>query len=352
MTMLVGLSCSLATGARTYDCVIAKLNEEVILASDLADVLRERQGLAHVSDPVAAADMHAVKILLDRKLLLNVARRSNVEVPEAEIQEQVEAMVAEARARYPSSAEFTRDVAEEYGSLEKFKLELARRAKDDYRIARAVASRFTITDAEVAKFEQECRNDGMRPESFRLRRIGVAIDSETSRGGEKALARVAALLRAGTQARLSFAETAKRYSEIPGEAAMGGDLGYISAEKLAPEVLKAVEKLEPGQVTPPLVTGHYACIFYVEAKRGARSALYEKRFLETRDALLGESRRKASLILFDQRLASKVPAEYKDSLRQSVLGSTKSAAPPTSTSAPTTVPGEKHRRSLFRIFSH
>lgn len=306
--------------ARMYDRVIAKLNDEVILASDLAEILREKKGLLNVSDPIASADKESVKALLDRTLLLGVAKRNVSTVPENEIQDQVEAMVAEVRGRYPSESEFLRDVKEQYGSLEKFKQELARRATTDYRIARAVGMRFTVTDADAARFEEECRQKGVRPESYHLRRMGVPINEDTSVGRSRALGRVEALLRTATEERLQFAEAARRYSEIPGEAAVGGDLGYIPAEKLAPELRQAVEKLAPGQVTRPLVCGNFACIFYLEAKRGAKSALYEKRFLESREALLKEHRRKANLVLYDSRLVSKIPPDYQGCLRDSAGG--------------------------------
>ncbi len=352
--MLFVVAAQIAPGGQTLDRVIAKLNEEVILASDLADVLREKRGYGRAADPVAEADTQAVKTLLDRKLLLTVARRSVADVPQGEIQDQVEAMVAEARSHYPSKEAFLKDVTEEYGSLERFKQDLARRATEDYRIGRAVASRFTVTDSDVAEFEAECRRKGTRAESFRLRRIGVAIDTESTRGREKALARVANVLRLGTEAHLSFEETARRYSEIPEEAAMGGDLGYIPAEKLAPEVLRAVEKLEPGQVTPPLVTGNYACVFYVDAKRGARSALYERRFLAARETLLQEHRRKASLILYDKRLASKIPAEYKHCIQSSVVSSS-STGKLADVRERETYPSsknERRRRGILKFFSH
>lgn len=342
-----------AWAARLYDRVIAKLNDEVIFASDLAEILREKKGLLNVSDPIASADKESVKALLDRTLLLGVAKRNVSAVPENEIHDQVEAMVAEVRSRYPSESEFQSDVKEQYGSLERFKQELARRATTDYRIARAVGMRFTVTDADVARFEEECRQKGIRPESYHLRRIGVPINEETSAGRSRALARVEALLRTATEEHLQFAEAAKRYSEIPGEAAMGGDLGYIPAEKLAPEVRQALEKLAPGQVTRPLVCGNFACIFYLEAKRGAKSALYEKRFLESRDALLKEHRRKANLVVYESRLVSKIPPEYQGCLRdsavvaQGVRQSVASARESTGSGEP---PQPKQRGFLGKLF--
>jgi parvulin-like peptidyl-prolyl isomerase len=315
LAMIIVAMALPAGAARAYDHVVAKLDDDIILASDLADVLREKRGLVAVDDPGAAADTDSVRALLDRSLLLGVAKRSGVEPPDAEIHEQVEAMLQEVQSHYPSKDEFSKDIAEQYGSIEKFRQELARRATTDYRIGRAIANRFTLTDTDVAAFEAECRQKGVLPESYHLRRIGVVVDPAKGSGRAAALARVAGLLEKANQEGLSFVEAARRYSQIPGEAELGGDLGYIAADKLTPDVRRAVEKLEPGQVTPPLITGNFACIFYMESKRGARSALFEKRFVEQREALLKELRRKASLTIYDKRLLGKVPPEYAACLR-------------------------------------
>ncbi len=315
MTLLMSLPWMLWS-ARPYDRVIARLNDELIMTSDLTDVLREKRGLVRVADPVAAADKEVMRALLDRTLLLDLARRSGVNAPENEIQEQVEAMIEEIVSHYPSKNEFMADVKEQYGSLDKFKQELARRATIDYRVGRAIASRFTITDTDVARFEEECRRKGQRPESYHLRRIAVAIDASTTGGSEAAMRHVKELLERASREGLNFAQAARRYSQIPEEAAMGGELGYLPADKLAPEVLRAVEGLEPGKVTPPLRAGNYACIFYVEAKRGSRSALYEKRFMEARESLLKELRRKATLTIYEPRLKGKVPEDYKSCLHE------------------------------------
>lgn len=342
-----------ALGGTEYDRVIAKLNEEIILVSDLREILRERRGVLNTPDPIAAADSEIVKALLDRTLLLSAAKRSSAPVPDQEICEQVESMVQEAKSHYPSQSAFMKDVVEQFGSLEKFKRDLQRRATIDYKISRLVASRFTITDADIAEYERECKAAGRSPESYHLRRIGVPVDNETSGGRRQALARVSALLKSATAQGLSFSEAARRFTEIPGEKEIGGDLGYLPSDKLAPELRSAVANLSPGQVTEPLIAGNFACIFYLESKRGARSSLYEKRFLESREALLTDLRRKACLTVYDSRLIRKIPTEYQHCLQQS--SSTHADKHPSSESnvkkpqEGTPITGETSSARTFRI---
>ena len=56
----------------------------------------------------------------------------------------------------------------------------------------------------------------------------------------------------------SFAAVARQFSQAP-TAARGGDLGWVQADDLAPELRSTVEGLEQGQVTGPIQSegGYY-----------------------------------------------------------------------------------------------
>lgn len=51
----------------------------------------------------------------------------------------------------------------------------------------------------------------------------------------------------------SFADLARQYSE-DGSAAMGGDLGWAGPGQFVPEFEQALNALEPGQVSQPVVS--------------------------------------------------------------------------------------------------
>jgi parvulin-like peptidyl-prolyl isomerase len=51
-----------------------------------------------------------------------------------------------------------------------------------------------------------------------------------------------------------FAQLAKEQSEEPASASKGGDLGFVSGDRMLPEVLKVVRGLAPGQVAGPVKT--------------------------------------------------------------------------------------------------
>ena len=52
----------------------------------------------------------------------------------------------------------------------------------------------------------------------------------------------------------SFADVAAEYSDDPGSANAGGDLGVVSKGALPEEMEEAIASLEPGMVSEPVVT--------------------------------------------------------------------------------------------------
>ena len=310
--------------AGQVDRVIARLNEDIITLSDVAEAAAQTG-----RDDRLTTDL--VGAVLDRTLLLQAARKAMVTVPAEEIDRQVEGMIAELRAHYGSEAEFRQALLEEHVTLEKLKADLKRKATTDFKLYRAVASRFSLADSDVERYEQaSLANGGAPPEMYHLRQLSVPVTGEGRAGRDAALGRVAALLDRINSEGLGFAEGVKRHSADALAKATGGDLGYVSASNLAPPVVRAVKDLKPGEVTPPMITGSNASIFYLEAKRGARTTLFQQRFTEERATLLAELRAKAHLQVFDPDFTRFVPAEYRGALRPNAA---RSAATPVPESA-------------------
>lgn len=54
------------------------------------------------------------------------------------------------------------------------------------------------------------------------------------------------------QGNISFADAAKKYSEDPGSAALGGELGYAPASRYDPGFARGLVQLNPGQISQPI----------------------------------------------------------------------------------------------------
>ena len=344
--LAVSVMTAAVSPARTVDRVIAKVNEDVLTETDLAD-------LGESNGPGGRVDMNSltpeiVGTLLDRALLLQAAKKYDIKVPDTDIHNRVDQIVADVRKRYPSEKAFRQDLADAGMSLERFKRDIAKQAATDYKISQAVSRRFLIADADVARYEQECRAKGRSTASYHLRQLAFPVEGESKDAESAALDKVREAYQSIQTGGLSFAEGVRRFSPDPQDKESGGDLGYLPSEKLAPKVLAAVKDLEPGHASRPLLTGARASVFYVENKRGVRDLLFEEKFFEQKKQLLGELRRSAHLQIYDPRLRRNLPKEYRDRVEYSVDSTAKPTRKTRATPTPTPTPTPKPK--LFGIF--
>lgn len=117
----------------------------------------------------------------------------------------------------------------------------ARRAMLAQAAMRKIIDGITISDDEARKFYGDNPKLFVQPERVHARHILVSGDEE--------LAKVQEALKSGT----SFDAAAREFSQDPGSAANGGDLGEFPRGVMVPEFEKAAFELkEPGDVSEPV----------------------------------------------------------------------------------------------------
>jgi len=107
------------------------------------------------------------------------------------------------------------------------------------------------SDADVKTAYDAAR--AARPLEYHIAQVFISAPS----GADPA--RLTAALRKVTEvaARVpaaDFAQLAREQSEHADSAAKGGDLGFVGADRMLPDILKSVQALAPGQVVGPLKT--------------------------------------------------------------------------------------------------
>ncbi|MFM4703294.1 peptidylprolyl isomerase SurA [Aeromonas bivalvium] len=101
-----------------------------------------------------------------------------------------------------------------------------------------------------------------------------------------------------------FAALAEKYSEDPGSAVQGGELGWSDPNVYVPEFRDMVNRLQPGQYSEPFRTSHGWHLVQLEDRRSqdatdkaqeqrAYQLIYNRRFVEESQAWLDELRDEA-----------------------------------------------------------
>jgi len=140
----------------------------------------------------------------------------------------------------------------EYYEKNQKEFQTPERARVEYLIfsVAALQSQVTVSDAEIKKYYEEHQAEFSTPELRKAAHILIAVDAKASEADKQAAkAKAEQILK---QVKLSpdqFAELAKKYSQDPGSAANGGDLGMFGRGMMVKPFDDAVFKLLVGEVS-------------------------------------------------------------------------------------------------------
>jgi parvulin-like peptidyl-prolyl isomerase len=287
----------LSTQARRGGAVAARVNGEAIYWSQVDAEVRRAAAQFGVdpSTPEFEKQREQItRIVIDQmvaqRLIMQEARRRRLVATDQE----VEAQLAEVVKRFPGKAAFEQALQRNHltlvGLRELLRLQLTQR-----RVADAVVQ-VTVTDDEVRRQFDGNRHLYDRPARIRVSHILVRIADKSQEAVAQAKIKV-------VQARLAdggkFEDLARQYSDDPGSAAQGGDLGYVSKGTLVKEFEDAAWALKPGQISGPVRTQYGLHLIKVADVKPAEPADFAKVKEQIREELLASKRERA----FDTWLA-------------------------------------------------
>ncbi len=242
------------------DQIAAYVGEEIILESDVSENMT-----LLASDP-SAREMfttteemrdYVLDQLIAQKLLLNEAEKESVVVTDEEIEAIVEQSLNEVKARYPSEADFMRDLEKSGITLEELKqynAEVWRTQLVTRRlIEKKTGSKIMISPIAMQRFYEENKDSiAVRPDRVKLAHILLVIkpsEAEQRKAFEKAVDVYKLLLAGG-----DFGVLAQEFSDDRATKSRGGMMGRIRRGETLEEFEGVVFGLKPGVVSQPFQT--------------------------------------------------------------------------------------------------
>ncbi len=124
-----------------------------------------------------------------------------------------------------------------------------------------------VTDREIEEYYKKHEADFSRPAMVRARHILIRLDPG-AKPKEIAAARKKAIeVRKELEKGTDFAEMAKKHSDDRGTKDRGGDLGFVTENRMDPVFSTVLFALEPGELSEPVKARRGFHIIKVETKR-------------------------------------------------------------------------------------
>ncbi|MDX5421633.1 MAG: peptidylprolyl isomerase [Hymenobacteraceae bacterium] len=233
---------------RKVDGIIAKIDNHVILRSDLE--FSYLQYLAQSKQqPNEDLKCEIFKSLVQDKLLLARAEVDSVVVEDAmvagELNRRIEYLTAQVGGVERLEQYYNK-------SVRQLKEELRRTVKEQMvmeKMQREITSKVAVTPKEIKKYFNSIPQDSLPYFSSEVELGQIVKYAQVNKQQKLAARQQLEEIRKRILAGEDFATLARQYSQDPGSAQAGGELGFFKKKELVPEYEATALRLEPGQIS-------------------------------------------------------------------------------------------------------
>lgn len=251
--LLLLLTPALDTSAETVDAIVATVDTEVILRSDImAEIRPVLAGMttAEVESEGEAVFDEALEQAIEQKILYREGILNDIKITDEQVEERIKGI----RDRYASEEAFLDALRDAGETMSDFR---ERIRKQTIALSMGISKRrylerdAVISEAELAQYYQDNEEQFQKPERVKLYRIFLRTDG-TEAGRAKTLAQLETL-REELALGADFSALAKEHSEGP-FAAEGGFAGWIERGDLQQQLEEVTFGLGAGDVSPIIET--------------------------------------------------------------------------------------------------
>ena len=264
--LLMALALSMAMPERglavTPQRIAAVVNDDVVSLQDL----NERLALVAVTsgigdDPEARSRLapQVLRQLIEETLQLQEARRLDLAVTQAELNEALNTIAQRNNMTTDTLRQFMASSGVNFETLQR---QLRAQIAWVKVVNRQIRPRVSVTVDQLEMAVQEYRLSQGQPELL-LSEIVLPVDTpeqEPVVAGDAQ--RIVQTVREGA----GFDSLARQVS-VAASAEQGGDLGWVRAASIPPELMRALDELQPGEVSAPIRSSIGFHIFWLRDRR-------------------------------------------------------------------------------------
>jgi len=262
----------LITGLTTYsqtkslDKIAAVVGGAIILKSDVE--MQYAQHLAQGNQDNPDLKCYLVQQMLTQKLLSQQAIIDSVTVTEDQVEDEINR-----RLRVMTSRAGGQERLEQFlnRSLIQYKDEIRPDIKEQLianKMQGTITEKVTITPLEVKRFFDSIPADSLDYYNAEVEVGQIVGYPKLTKEEKETFKDKAESFRLRIKGGEDFATLARLYSEDPGSAAEGGDLGFMDRTMLVKEFAAMAFKLKPGELSPVFETEYGFHVLQVLERRG------------------------------------------------------------------------------------
>jgi peptidyl-prolyl cis-trans isomerase C len=250
--------------------IVARVNGEEIRKADFEKALRNLERRAGSPVPASERDRiyrQVLEELIAYRVLLQESRSRKVDVPDAD----VEARLGSVRQQFPTEEAFTTMLSQQSLTLDQARAEM----RDELRVAKLleaeIAPKISVQPNDVTNFYKQNPTEFEQPELVRASHILISAPANADAAARTSARQKAAGVLKRAKGGEDFAALAREFSQDPGSAANGGELGLFTQGDMVGPFNDAAFTLPVGAISDLVETEFGFHIIKVLEKQAARA---------------------------------------------------------------------------------
>lgn len=247
------------------DGIMGVVGSEIVLLSDLEQYTMQ---MKEVEEPTKEDLCQGLEELIYQKIMIHQATLDSVEVGSDQVEQEMER-----RLSYFIQQIGSREQLETYlgKSIEAIKFDFRKQIKDQLIIQRMQANitdGIKITPSEVKNFFNSIPTDSLPYIPAEVQYAQITLFPQVSDSEKERIVKQLSEIRDDIISGSKFSIKARIYSEDPGSANKGGELGFLRREDLVPEFAAVAFALAPDEVSEIVETEFGYHIIQLIERRG------------------------------------------------------------------------------------
>ena len=241
--------------ADVVDRSVAIVNEDTITLSEVNELgksffqkVTENTSAAQLTEALQQARKTVIDKLIDKKLLLQAAKKLNIQVSDEDVENALQRLLATNKT---TLEQFRKEIGALGMNEKQYREDLREQILSSKLINYEVRSKVVIPEDKIIAYYDTHYSEQIGGGEYYLLQIGCTWGGKNQDGTE--LTQTAAQTKIEKIHTLAlkgedFKELAKKYSNLP-SAQEGGDLGTFHANEMAAYIRDAVADLKPGEIS-------------------------------------------------------------------------------------------------------